>query len=162
MSARFRLVAEGVEVTLPPHEVAFLSDLIKVLAGLGTPENDPGAARLSPPAYLGEPEANEDWKRFAGTELTAARRADRSAFELILEAVDKAREEGEGSAVISIPEAEAVLRVANDARLVLAARWGVDTAGDYERLRPEAGDILAFLGWLVSDLAVVLGGALDR
>lgn len=162
MSGRFRVVSEGVAVELPAHEVAFLGDLVELLAGLGTPEDDAGAARLNPPAYLGEPEANQEWKRFAGTELNAARRADRSAFELVLEAVGQAREERTGPAVISLLEAQAVLRVANDARLVLGARWGVETADDYENLRPEAADILAFLGWLVSDLAIVLGGALDR
>jgi hypothetical protein len=95
--------------------------------------------------------------------LRTSRRADRSAFELVLDAIDEAGAEGTemAEAVISDLEAAAILRVLNEVRLVLAARWGVDTPEDFDDLRPEADDVLAFLGWLVTDLADVLGEALD-
>lgn len=159
MAGHFRLVPDGVEVDFAPEESVFLGDVLSVLGRMGDPDEDPGAARLEPPVYLDDPEADEEWRRLAGTELSAARRADRSAFEMVLEAVDDAAS-GDGTVVISPAEAEAMLRVLNEVRLVLAARWGVDTSDAYERLRPEASDVLSFLGWLVSELAIVLGGGL--
>lgn len=170
INSHFALVPQGVELRLTDIEVTFLTDLPRLLAGLGTPDSDPGAARLSPPVYLGDPEADAEWRRLAGTELDASRRADRSAFEVVLEAVrdslpESARTEPKGTVgttVISRAEADAVLRVINEARLVLGARWGIETAGDYDDLRPEASEVLSFLGWLVSDMAEVLEETLGR
>lgn len=161
MDRYFRLVDDGVEATFASHEVAFLADLPRVLAGLGDPGDDPGAARLNPPVYLGDPESDEEWRRFAGGELDSARRADRSAFEMVVEALAE-QEADPAVVVISDEEAGAVMRVANEVRLVLGARWKIDGPDDYDRLRPEAGAVLAFLGWVVSELAGVLGQALDR
>lgn len=164
INSHFAVVPDGIELRLTDVEVTFLTDLPRLLAGLGPAETDPGAARLSPPVYLGDPEADAEWRRLAGTELEASRRADRSAFQAVLQAVagslpKSARSEPEGSvgtAVISRTEADAVLRVVNESRLVLGARWGVETTEDYDDLRPEASEVLSFLGWLVSDLAEVL------
>ena len=127
IDSHFAVVPEGVQLRLTDIEVTFLTDLPRLLAGLGTAESDPAAARLAPPVYLGDPEADAEWRRLAGTELEASRRADRSAFESVLEAVSDSlpesaasdREESVGSAVISRAEADAVLRVVNEARLVL-------------------------------------------
>ncbi|MFP3915019.1 MAG: DUF2017 family protein [Actinomycetota bacterium] len=160
MPEHFRLVPEGVEVSLTPEEALVLGDVLTVLARMGDSSDDPGAARLHPPVYLDDPEADAEWRRLAGTELSAARRADRSAVEMVLEATETAHGSGEDP-VISTGEAEALLRVLNDVRLVLAARWGVDSPDAYDRLRPEAADVLSFLGWLVSELAIVLGGGLS-
>ena len=159
MSPHFRLTGDGVEVSLLPHEVRLLSDATAILSGLAAPGTDPGAARLQPPAYLSDPEADAEWRRLAGSELDQARRADRSAVETILEAV--AADDPPRSITISIPEAHAMMRVVNDIRLVLGARWGIEESDDFDRLRPEADQVLAFLGWLVNELAGVLGEALD-
>lgn len=162
MDRFFRLVDDVVEATFAPHEVAFLADLPRVLADLGDPGEDPGAARLNPPAYLGDREAEDEWRRFAGGELDASRRADRSSFEMV---VSTLADEGDAEAAtiaMSVEEAGAFMRVVNEVRLVLGARWGVDGPDDYERLRPEAGAVLSFLGWIVSELAGVLGQLLDR
>lgn len=161
MPEHFRLVAEGMEVDFSPEESILVSDVLSVLGRLGDPSEDPGAARLAPPVYMDDPEADAEWRRLAGAELNAARRADRSALEMVLEAVDTAQAEG-GAVVVSVAEAEAMMRVLNEARLVLAARWGVDTPDAYDDLRPEASNVLSFLGWLVSELAIVLGGGLGR
>jgi len=168
MARHFRLVPEGVEVRFTPGEARLLADLPHVLAGLGAEAEDPGAARLNPPVYLGDPEADAEWRRLAGSELNSARRADRSAFEMVVDAVlehvddrDPAEEEPE-SVVISEEEAGAFLRVVNEVRLVLGARWGIDGPDDFEHLRPEAGEVLSYLGWLVTEIAEVLGAALDR
>lgn len=162
MADTFRLVDDGVEVEFSPAEATLLHDVLTVLSRLGDPSEDAGAARLRPPVYLDDPEADAEWQRLAGTELTSARRADRSALEMVLEAVDSAHAADESTVVVSVPEAEAMMRVLNDVRLVLAARWGVDTPAGYDHLRSEAADILSFLGWLVSELAIVLGGGLGR
>lgn len=161
--SRFELVGDGVEVRANGIEVRFLGDAVVLLEGVGNPENDPGAARLSPPVYLGDPESDAEWRRLAGGELNSSRRADRSAFELVLGALEEGGADGEamGSAVITELETAAFMRVINEVRLVLAARWGVDTEEDFARLRPEADQVLGFLGWLITDLAEVLSEVLD-
>lgn len=156
MAELFRLVEDGLEVSLSPEEVLFFGDLLRLLTGLGASEDDPGAARLDPPVYLGDPEADAEWRRFAGAELSAARSADRSSLEMVLNALSEAHSRGERSVVVSIPEANAMLRVVNEARLVLGARWGIDTPEDYDRLRPESSEIIDYLGWFVSHLAITL------
>ena len=100
-------------------------------------------------------------RRFAGTELSAARTADRSSLETVLDALAEAHSRGESSVTVSLEEANAMLRVVNDARLVLGARWGIDTAEDYQRLRRESSEIMDYLGWVVSDLAITLSNAID-
>lgn len=170
INSHFALVPEGVELRLTDIEVTFLADLPRLLAGLGAADSDPGAARLSPPVYLGDPEADAEWRRLAGSELEASRRADRSSFEVVLEAVGDSLPESAqghpegalGRAVVSRAEADAILRVLNEARLVLGARWGIETAEDYDDLRTEASEVLSFLGWLVSDLAEVLEESLGH
>ena len=161
--SRFDLVDDGVEMRANGTEVRLLRDAVVLLESLGTPDDDPGAARLSPPVYLGDPEADAEWRRLAGSELDSSRRSDRSAFDLVLDALAEGGAEGDkiGATIISDLEAAAFMRVVNEVRLVLAARWGVDTAEDFARLRPEADDVLVFLGWLVSDLADSLGEVLD-
>lgn len=174
MTDHFRLVPDGLEVTFDEDEARLLADLPGVLARLGDPADDPGAARLNPPVYLGDPDADAEWRRLAGTELGAARRADRSAFELIIENVQaqlaegehEGQDEGEEASepeplLISTGEAEAMMRVINEVRLVLGARWQIDGPEDYDKLRPEASDVLSYLGWLVTELAEVLGAGLD-
>ncbi|CAN5774247.1 hypothetical protein BH23ACT5_BH23ACT5_23470 [soil metagenome] len=131
-------------------EVAVLADLIGVLSELGDATSDPGAARLDPPVYLGDPDADAEWRRLAGAELVASRRADRSSFETVVDLVE------EGGVEMSRAEAEAFLRVVNDVRLVLGARWNIDGPDDFDKLRAEAADIMAYLGWLVTDLTEVL------
>jgi hypothetical protein len=155
MTRHFDSVPEGIELRFDPEEVQVLADLPRVLAGLRDPSDDPGAARLSPHAYPDDHEADAEWRRYAGGELTTARSADRSAFQMVVEAAR------EGPVVISEEEAGAFLRVVNEVRLVLGARWGLEAATDYDGLRPEARDVLGHLGWVVEDLAEVLTRRLD-
>ncbi len=167
MAHHFNLVRDGIEARFTPGEARFLADLPQVLGSLGDAADDPGAARLNPPVYLGDPDAEAEWRRFAGAELSTARRADRSAFELVVEELlagegDPDDEVEPRPVVISTEEAAAFLRVVNEVRLVLGARWGIDGPDDYERLRPEAEEVLSYLGWLVTEAAEVLGAGLDR
>lgn len=155
MTTHFEPVDDGIEVRFEDEEIRVLADLPRVLAGLGDPATDPGAARLSPKAYPEDEEADEEWRRYAGGELETARSADRSAFQMVVEAA------ADGPTVISVEEAAAFLRVVNEVRLVLGARWGVERAEDYEELRPEARQVLGQLGWLIEDLSEVLRARMD-
>jgi len=165
MNSHFALVDGEIEVRLSSTELAFLSDLLEVLAGLGSESDDPGAARLSPPVYLDDPEAEKEWRRLSVSELEASRRADRAAFESVITTMTRDGRDADGETVsiatITRTEADALIRVVNEVRLVLGSRWGIDTAEDYDDLRPEAADVLSFLGWLVSEMAAVLEEALD-
>lgn len=160
---RFRIVRDGVSIALSGPEAELLKDGLAMLEGLGRPANDRGAARLNPPVYLDDAEADAEWRKFAGSELDSARRADRSAYELLLDSVAAAGADPDrlGSVVASRHEAIAFLRVVNEIRLALAARWEIETPDDYDDLRPEAHGVLDFLGWIVSDLADVLADDLD-
>lgn len=155
MTTHFDPVADGIEVRFDDEEIQVLADLPRVLAGLGDPDSDPGAARLTPQAYPDDDEADREWRRYAGGELETARSADRSAFEMVIEAA------ADGPTVISVEEAAAFLRVVNEVRLVLGARWGLETADDYGDLRPEARQVLGQLGWLIEDLSEVLRARMD-
>lgn len=129
---------------LDPAESAFLSDMVRMLEGVGQVEGDPGEKRLNVPAYLGDAEAAEDWRRLMGDQLESGRARDR---EVLLSVV-----EGEGSVSVDPARAEAILRAVNEARLVLAARLGIEVESDYEQL--DAGGIVAlhYLGLFIEDL----------
>jgi hypothetical protein len=151
----FLPVPDGVLVTLEPDDLDLLNQIPEFLRGLGTPAQDPASARLRSPVYTSDPEASEEWWRLMGDEIDHARTADRSAFELILAAAT-------AGTVASVAEAEAFLRVLNEARLALAARLGVDEQGDYERLEPDDRAALDYLASLQQLMIVALmGGELD-
>lgn len=159
MTSRYRLVEDGVELEMRPEEIALLSELPAMLTQVGDPATDAGAVRLNPPVYLGDPEADAEWRRLAGSELDSARRADRTTFQTVL---DEVATDDASTTVVTLDQARAVLRVVNEARLVLGARWQVDGPEDYDALTPEAEAVMGFLGWIVTDLSETLGKSLDR
>jgi len=140
---------DGVLVTLEPDDIELLSQIPEFLNGVGSVGRDPAADRLQVPVYLDDPEASGEWWRLMSSELDQSRAADRSAFELIVAAA------GEGM-VMSIPEAEAFLRVLNEARLALGARLGVEVAEDYETLDEPDRGALDYLAWMQGLLIAVL------
>jgi hypothetical protein len=139
----------GVLVTLDPDDVELLSQIPEFLRTVGAVEGDPAAERLQVPVYLDDPEASEEWWRLMSSELDSSRTADRSAFELIVEAA------GEGT-VASVAEAEAFLRVLNEARLALAARLKVNVEDDYDRLDSADRGALDYLAGMQALLIEVL------
>lgn len=144
---------DGILVTLEPDDLDFLKQIPEFLASLGDPEIDSAAARLRVPVYLDDPESSDEWWRLMSNEMNQSRLADRSAFDLILDAAS-------AGTTASHAEAEAFLRVLNEARLALAARLSVDVAEDYERLsEPDRGalDYLASMQEFL--LAALWGGA---
>jgi len=140
---------KGVLVTLDADDIELLSQIPEFLGSVGSVPDDPAAARLQVPVYLDDPEASQEWWRLMGTELDQSRLADRSAFELIIEA-------SATGTVMSLAEAEAFLRVLNEARLALAARLKVEVEEDYERLDEADRGALDYLAGMQGLLLLVL------
>ncbi|MCA1736732.1 MAG: DUF2017 family protein, partial [Actinobacteria bacterium] len=103
------------------------------------------------PVYLDDSEASDEWWRLMSEEFLQSRTADRSAFAMILESA------GAGT-VASPAEAEALLRVLNEARLALAARLGVREEGDMELLDSDDQAALDYLAGMQQLLVVALIG----
>jgi hypothetical protein len=147
----FLPVPDGILVTLTPDDLELLNQLPEFLASLGSPQTDPGAARLHSPVYRDDGAASEEWWRLMAEEFNQSRAADRSAFSLILESA--------GSGTVASPaEAEAILRVLNEARLALAARLGVREEGDMELLEADDQAALDYLAGMQQLLVVALIG----
>ncbi len=150
--SHFKNVRGGIRVDLSAEERAFLGDVLPLLAGLGSVGSDPAADRLQVPVYLDDPEANEEWWRLMGRELTAARREDRNVFERVVAS--------EAVTTVSNEEADAMLRVLNEARLALGARLGIDVEADHDELPEHSRQVMDYLGWIQEELTVELTRAL--
>jgi len=146
--SHFHMTSDGIDVELSPEERMFLGDVLPLLAGIGAPGSDPAADRLNVPVYLDDPDANAEWWRLMGQDLEAARRADRSVFSKMLSADGPVTMDGE--------EADAVLRVLNEARLALGARLGIDVEADHDELPEESRQVMDYLGWIQEELTVEL------
>jgi hypothetical protein len=123
-----------------------------MLAEIGAPGSDPAADRLQVPVYLDNPDANEEWWRLMGQELDAARRADRSIFQKVVSSDDEV--------TLSLEDADAVLRVLNQARLTLGARLGIDVEDDHDNLPEDSRRVMNYLGWIQEELTFELTRAL--
>lgn len=145
---RFRATRDGVRVELSEEERTFLGDVLPLLAGIGLPGSDPAADRLHVPVYLDDSESNEEWWRLMGEDLEASRKADRLVYEKMLSGADPA--------TLDTDEADAVLRVLNEARLALGARFGLDVESDHETLPEDSRQVLDYLGWIQEQLTIEL------
>ncbi len=153
MSERFRAIGgDRIVVEFSEPELVFLSDVIPLLDSVGRTQDDPGHERLNVPAFLGDPDSSEEWSRAVGDRLDLARSQDRMVFAGVVGS--------EQRAVLDLDQAGAVLRVLNEARLVLAARLGVEVESDYSRLSEDELMGLHFLGFLVEDLVEEMSRAL--
>jgi hypothetical protein len=148
----FHTTARGIRVELSPEERMFLGDVLPLLAGIGAPGSDPAADRLTVPVYLDDPEANEEWWRLMGQDLEAGRQSDRAIFQKMVSSEEGTVLEGE--------EADAVLRVLNQARLALGARLGIDVESDHDDLPEDSRQVMDYLGWIQEELTVALMRAL--
>lgn len=152
MGRRFKSAQGGIDVDLSSDERVFLSDMLEVLVGIPAATDDPASRRLRVPVYLDDPESNEEWWRLMESELAAARNSDRHVFSETLAAP--------GRRHLSNEEADAFLRVLNEGRLALGARFGLEVEEDHDRLPEEQRDIMDYLGWLLEDLTSELIRAL--
>ena len=152
MARRFKAVRGGIEVDLTTDEKEFLFGLLEVLAGIPATGDDPATRRLHVPVYLDDPESNEEWWRLMEGELAAARSDDRGVFERTI--TDQRRRH------LSTDEADAFLRVLNEGRLALGARFGLEVEDDHDRLAEDQREIMDYLGWLLEDLTLELSRSL--
>lgn len=152
MQRRFKSSRGGIDVDLTDDEKVFLTGLLDLLAGIPAAADEPASRRLRVPVYLDDPESNEEWWRLMEGELHAARNADRRVFQHVLD-------EG-GRQHMSNEEADAFLRVLNEGRLALGARFGLEVEEDHDELPEEQRDIMDYLGWLLEDLTSELSRAL--
>lgn len=147
MSHRFqRLEDDRIRVTLGQEERLFLADITSLLNSVD-PSNaqDPAATRMHLPVYLDDHKATDEWWRLMGDQMETARQSDRSTFDRVVTAP-------ETGLILEAAEAEALLRVINEGRLVLASRLGIQVASDFEDVDPDARAALDFLHWLLEDL----------
>lgn len=145
MGERFEATRDGrISLQLDPAESAFLSDMVRMLESVGQVEGDPGEKRLNVPAYLGDAEAAEEWRRLMGDRIEDGRAEDRRALRTVVDS--------EGTVAIDPERAEAILRAVNEARLVLAARLGIEVESDYEQLDASGIVALHYLSMFIEDL----------
>ncbi len=153
MGERFHATRGGrISLQLDPAETAFLSDMLRMLDSVGEVEGDPGEKRLNVPAYLGDAEAAAEWRRLMGAQIDDDRAKDRRALRAVIES--------EGTVAIDPAQAEAILRAVNEARLVLAARLGIEVESDYRELDAGGAVALHYLGLFIEDLTDELSGTL--
>lgn len=146
--SHFRQARNGIEVVLTQEERIFLGDVLPLLAGIGATEDDPAADRMRFPVYLDDPSSNDEWWRLMGEDLEAGRRADRAVFDRALAA--------EENPILDEEEANAFLRVLNQARLTLGARFGIDVEEDHDKIPEDSRQVLDYLGWIQEELTVEL------
>lgn len=146
--SHFRTVRKGIEAHLSAEERVFLGDVLPLLASVGVSDADPAADRLRVPVYLDDPESSEEWWRLMGQDLEAGRRTDRAVFEKTLS--------HDPPVVLTVDEADAFLRVLNEARLTLGARLGIDVESDHDALPEPSRQVMDYLGWIQEDLTVEL------
>lgn len=150
--SRFHTTDEGIVCDLSPEERLFLGDVLPLLAEIGAPGSDPAADRLHVPVYLDDPDANQEWWRLMGQDLDAARQADRTVFHEMVSSDEPV--------MLSPDDADAVLRVLNQARLALGARLGIDVEKDHDALPEDSRQVMDYLGWIQEELTVELTGTL--
>lgn len=148
----FKAVPDGIEFHLTQELRLVLGDVLPMLARVGEQEDDPAVERLQVPVYLDDAESNDEWWRLMGPDLDAARKADRNVFK---KTVDE-----EEPTTLSREEADAFLRVLNEARLALGARLGVEVEEDYEDLPEESRAVMGYLGVILEELTEELSGGL--
>lgn len=155
MGERFRRRgSQEIVVRLSPDEKKFLADVTLLLRDVESSDSDDLAAtRLHLPVYLDDEAATDEWWRLMGAELSSSRARDRSLYDHVM--TDRSEE-----LVLPNEEAEALLRVINEGRLVLASRLGVQVASDFDDLDSDSRLGLDFLHWLVDDLTAELSKSL--
>jgi Domain of unknown function (DUF2017) len=139
-------------VEIPKEEREFLADVLELLASVPPRGDDPATRRLQVPVYLDDPEANDEWWLFMGEELSIARAADRDVYRRVTES--------EGKIILTLEEADSFLRVLNEGRLALGARFGLEVEADHDQLPEEQRQVMDYLGWTLEEMTVALSAAL--
>ena len=149
----FERHGDEIHIDLVPAEAYLLGLAPKLLATVDLDDgSDPAAARLRYRVHPDDPGADARFRELTESDLNSARGADRVRFADSME-----------RGILSMDEAEAWLRVLGEARLVLAARLGIDADG-WEQA-PSEGEpaemlLLRMFGAVQDELVGVLFDAL--
>ena len=131
-----------VDVMLTEPEVELLRSIVEQMRlVLEAPDQTPHAERLFPPAYLDDPEAQDEFARLMTDELLEGKRR---ALRSVVGTLERMETKRAGRHVrLSADEAQDWLAVLNDARLTLGTRLAI-TPETYEaEIDPESPDALA-------------------
>jgi Domain of unknown function (DUF2017) len=152
LSGHFRASRKGVQIELSPEEKVFLAGMLQMLVELPKEGEDPASKRLRVPVYLDDQEANAEWWRLMGGELDSTRQSDRHVFKRVVDSPSAIR--------LTDEDADAFLRVLNEGRLALGARFRLEVEEDHDNLPEDQRQILDFLGWLLEELTTELSRSL--
>ncbi|HVL80973.1 MAG TPA: DUF2017 family protein [Actinomycetota bacterium] len=152
---RFSRSPGGVRVELDEDEAGLLRRLVEEMVSLleaNAGPADPVVDRLFPAAYGGaEPEAEQDFRRYAGSEL------ERLKLEGARRTASDLGETGPASLTLDEDAASGWLALLTDLRLAIGTRLGVDEekmARDLDPRDPEAPalGVLHWLGWVQEEI----------
>ncbi len=147
----FRFRGGMVEVRLAEVERDLLGAIPELTEGMRLDDGGPSWATERSTVHRHDPGAERRYHELTGAMLDDARRTDRRLFR---ESLDRE--------VLTLPEAEAWMRLLGEARLGLAARLGLEEDG-WEARADESLEqsMLRLLGYLQEALVTELTGALD-
>lgn len=156
-SYRITRSADGrIAVRLMPREREILGALVTDLAGETDADDadDPGLARLRPPAFPDDPEAAAAFRELVAEDLEDQRQARLATVAATIDAT-----------VLDDAQAAAWLGAVNDLRLVHGTRLGVTEDSEPEPIDehdPDAGRRLVFLwlGWIEEQLVDAMAAGL--
>ena len=139
------------QLRLPPEERDLLRTLPNQLRELLLTD-DPSLRRLFPPAYIDDPEREEEYRRLMADDLVRRRQA---ALDIVEETIDAERLDEE--------QLTAWMGAINDLRLVLGTRLDVSEEMDIEDLADDdpltpAFALYGYLGWLQEQIVAALAG----
>ena len=121
--ARFQALSEHIEMRPIGDDLLALSLAQEVLSSVGEDADDPAVQRLSVAAYPDDETAQAEYRRLTAPDIDRQRRMDRDSVASVVKAAE------DGPVSLTVPEAEALLMVLNEARLALGARLGIVTEG---------------------------------
>jgi len=139
------------QLRLPPEERDLLRTLPNQLRELLLTD-DPSLRRLFPPAYVDDPEHEEEYRRLMADDLVRRRQA---ALDIVEETIDAER--------VNEEQLTAWMGAINDLRLVLGTRLDVSEEMDIDNLEDDdpltpAFALYGYLGWLQEQIVAALAG----
>lgn len=155
--ADFDRGATGIRARLEAQEILLLRGLareMRTLLEADVPRDDPVVARLFPDAYEDERD-RAAYRELVDDELRAAKLS-------AVATVERGLEEPGGTVTLGDDDAEAWLTFANDVRLAIGTRLGVDEdamAADVAPGGPDADAflVLHWLAWVQESILEVMG-----
>ena len=143
MSEPFRMEGGLVQVRLSAPERAAIAGIPEIIEAAGGADG-----RFEYRAHPDDAAADRRYKELVGDDLDSLRSADREAFRAAVEAESLEPE-----------QAEAMMRVIGEARIVLAQRLGLEDDGWEETASVEDPEVamLHYLGYLQDGLVEALG-----